>query len=64
MAAKTGPRDQGPREVVDLALPLFIQILEMLEFHRYGDAEAYCLGKQIEQQLQPQWPKEIAEAPG
>src|SRR5208337_1447637 len=32
-----------------------------LEFHRYGDAEAYRLGKQIEQKLQPHWPKEIAE---
>src|SRR5271166_6254479 len=60
-AAQVSPTDAAPREVVDLALPLFREILQMLEFHRYGDAEAYRLGKQIEQKLQPHWPKEIAE---
>jgi len=61
VAAQVSPTDAAPREVVDLALPLFREILQMLEFQRYGDAEAYRLGKQIEQKLQPHWPKEIAE---
>jgi hypothetical protein len=61
VAAQVSPTDAAPREVVDLALPLFREILQMLEFHRYGDAEAYRLGKQIEQKLQPHWPTEIAE---
>jgi hypothetical protein len=61
VAPPVSPTDAAPREVVDLALPLFREILQMLEFHRYGDAEAYRLGKQIEQKLQPHWPKEIAE---
>ena len=61
VAAKVSPTDAAPREVVESALPLFREILQMLEFHRYGDAEAFRLGKQIEQKLQPHWPKEIAE---
>lgn len=60
VAAKVSPTD-APPEVVESALPLFREILQLLEFHRYGDAEAYRLGKQIEQKLQPHWPKEIAE---
>ena len=61
LSAKLGPTDPAPREVVESALPLFLEILQMLDFGRYGDAEAYRLGKQIEQKLQPEWPKEIAE---
>jgi hypothetical protein len=61
VAAKVSPTDAAPREVVESALPLFREILQMLEFHRYGDAEAFRLGKQIEQKLQPHWPKEITE---
>ena len=61
VAAQVGPTDDAPPEVIESAFPLFLGILQMLEFHRYGDAEAYRLGKQIEQKLQPNWPKEIAE---
>jgi len=60
-AAKVSPTYVAASEVVESALPLFREILQMLEFHRYGDAEAYRVGKQIEQKLQPLWPKEIAE---
>ena len=61
VAAKVSPTEAAPLEAVNSALPLFREILQMLEFHRYGDAEAYRLGKQIEQKLQPHWSKEIAE---
>ena len=61
VAAKVSLTDAAPREAVESALPLFREILQMLEFHRYGDAEAFRLGKQIERKLQPHWPKEIAE---
>jgi hypothetical protein len=31
------------------------------EFNRYEDPEAYRLGKQIEREIKPQWPPELAE---
>jgi hypothetical protein len=43
------------------ALPLFRDIVAMLEFDRYGDAEAYRLGKQIELAIEPDRPGEPAE---
>ena len=61
VAAKVGPTAAPVREVVESALPLFREIVAMLEFDRYGDAEAYRLGKQIERELQPYRPKELAE---
>ncbi len=61
LSAKVSPTDPAPREVVESALPPFLEILQVLDFRRYGDVEAYRLGKQIEQKLQPHWPKEIAE---
>jgi hypothetical protein len=47
--------------LVESALPLFREIIELLGFDRYGDAEAYRLGKQIERALQPRRPPELAE---
>jgi len=61
VAAKVRPTAPPVREVVESALPLFREIVAMLEFERYGDAEAYRLGKQIERELQPCRPKELAE---
>ena len=61
VAGKANPMETAPRDVVESALPLFRDILQMVEFNRYGDAEAYRLGKQIEHKLQPHWPKEVAE---
>ena len=37
---------------LESALPHFREILRILEFNRYGDAEAYRLGKLIEKELQ------------
>lgn len=54
--AKPATDDQVHR-----ALPLFRDIVGLLEFDRYGDAEAYQLGKQIEQQIAPHRPAELAE---
>jgi hypothetical protein len=61
VTSTVSPTEAAPQVAVELALPLFREILEMLDFGRYGDAEAYRLGKQIEQMLHPHWPKEIAE---
>jgi hypothetical protein len=46
---------------LELALPHFREIVKILEFNRYGDAEAYRLGKQIEKKLQPLQLGDIAE---
>jgi hypothetical protein len=46
---------------LESALPHFREIVKILEFNRYGDAEAYRLGKQIEKKLQPLQLGDIAE---
>jgi hypothetical protein len=61
VAAKAGPTAPAAPEVLDSAMSLFREIVEMLEFDRYGDAGAYRLGKQIERELQPCRPTELAE---
>ncbi len=43
------------------ALPLFRDIIGMLEFDRYGDAEAYKIGKQVEHSIGATRPAELAE---
>jgi hypothetical protein len=55
-------REPVPEDVVERALPLFRDIILFLEFNRYGDPEAYRLGKQIEREIAAaQWPPELAE---
>jgi len=61
LAGTVSPTEPAAKDVVDSAMPLFREIVEMLEFDRYGDAEAYKLGKQIEQALGPHRPAELAE---
>jgi hypothetical protein len=60
-ASNVSPTTPMPNDALERALPLFRDIALALGFDRYEDAEAYRLGKQIEQKLQPHWPKEIAE---
>jgi hypothetical protein len=61
VASSVGPTAPAPDHVVEKALPLFRDIVQSLEFHRYGDPEAYRLGKLIEQELQAHRPAELAE---
>jgi hypothetical protein len=51
------PRD----DIVERALPLFRDIVRLLEFDRYEDAEAFRLGKLIEREIAPWRPPELAE---
>jgi hypothetical protein len=46
---------------VERALPLFRDIVQSLGFDRYGDAEAFRLGKLIERGIAPRRPSELAE---
>jgi hypothetical protein len=46
---------------VERAVPLFRDIVGMLEFDRYDVAEAYRLGKQIEREIESYRPDELAE---
>jgi hypothetical protein len=61
IASEVKPTAPATDDQVAQALPLFRDIVEMLEFDRYGDAEAYRLGKQIERAIEPYRPKELAE---
>jgi hypothetical protein len=61
VASQVRPRTLPTKEQVDQALPLFRDIVQMLTFDRYRDAEAYRLGKQIENALEGQRPPELAE---
>jgi len=44
---------------VDEAVPLLREIIEILGFDHYGDAEAFRLGKKIERELEPSRPLEL-----
>jgi hypothetical protein len=61
IASQINPTAPPTDDQVAQALPLFRDIVGMLEFDRFGDAEAYRLGKQIEQAIEPYRPKELAE---
>lgn len=45
----------------EFAKPIFASILKELEFHRFGDAEAFRIGKEIERRIAPDRPGELAE---
>jgi hypothetical protein len=61
VASEVKPTAPATDDQVARALPPFRDIVQMLEFDRYGDAEAYRLGKQIERAIESYRPKEIAE---
>ena len=61
IASDVKPTAPATSDQVAKAMPLFRDVVGLLEFDRYGDAEAYRLGKQIEQSIEPYRPKELAE---
>ncbi len=50
-----------PAGTVERALPLFRDIVRLLEFDRYESAEAFRLGKLFEREIAPWRPPELAE---
>jgi hypothetical protein len=60
-ASIVSPRAPAPADTVERALPLFRDIVRLLEFDRYDDAEAFRLGKLIEREIAPWRPPELAE---
>jgi hypothetical protein len=61
VAEQVPPIAPATAEQIEQALPPFRDIIRMLEFDRYGDAEAYRLGKQIERVLERHRPPELVE---
>jgi hypothetical protein len=61
IASGVKPTAPASEDQIAQALPLFRDIVGMLEFDRYGDAEAYRLGKQIEQAIEAYRLRELAE---
>jgi hypothetical protein len=60
-ASTVSPTVPTSDDTLAKALPLFRDIVGMLEFDRYGDAESFRLGKLIERELEPSRPPELAE---
>jgi hypothetical protein len=61
VASEVDPAGPASKEQVERALPLFRDIIALLEFDRFGDAEAFRLGKPIEQLIQRHRPAELAD---
>jgi hypothetical protein len=61
VASSQSPTASVADDAVEKALPIFRDIVQLLEFDRYGDVEAYRLGKMIEQEIAPRKPPELAE---
>ena len=61
IAAQVPPSAPANEDQIDQALPLFRDIIAMMGFDRYGDAEAYRIGKQIERAIESRRPSELVE---
>ncbi len=61
VAGSVNPRGPATTEQVEKARPAFQQIVELLEFDRFGDAEAFRIGKTIEKRLEPVRPDRLVE---
>lgn len=61
VASGVNPTAPATDDQVSRALPLFRDIVGMMEFDRYGDAEAFRLGKKIERAIEPYRPDQLAE---
>jgi len=61
ISSTVSPKTPPSAETVAKALPLFRDMVQLLGFDRYGDVEAYRLGKQIEPAIEPDRPAELAE---
>lgn len=61
IASQVPPTVPANEDQIERALPLFREIITMLEFDRYGDAEAYRIGKLIEGAIVGHRPAELVE---
>jgi len=61
IASGVNPTAPSTNDQVAQAHPLFRDIVGMLEFDRYEDAEAFQLGKKIEREIQTYRPRELAK---
>ncbi len=61
IASGVNPTAPATNDQVAQAHPLFRDIVGMLEFDRYEDAEAFQLGKEIEREIQTYRPRELAK---
>ena len=59
--ATVNPFAPATADTAERARPLFRDIIRLLEFDRYDDAEAFRLGKLIEREIAPWRPPELAE---
>jgi hypothetical protein len=61
VVSKVQPDAPPTKDQLEEALPALVKIIELLDFHKYGDADAFCLGKQIEKLIQDRRPSMVAE---
>lgn len=61
VAAQVPPAAPASDEQIEQARPLLRDIVALLEFDRFGDAEAYRIGKQIESAIASWRPRELVE---
>ncbi len=61
VAVTVSPRGPATRQQIETARPAFQSIVELLEFDRFADADAFRIGKEIERRLAPDRPAELAE---
>ncbi len=61
VTSTVNPMAPATGDTVESALPLFRDIIRLLEFDRYENAEAFRLGKLIEREIAPWRPAELAE---
>jgi hypothetical protein len=59
VAAELGPKDSASADQRERAKPALKEILQLLEFDRYDDPEAFRLGKMIERRLASEWPPHL-----
>ena len=61
VTATVNPFAPATADTAERALPLFRDIIRLLEFDRYENAEAFRLGKRFEREIAPWRPPELAE---
>jgi len=61
VASTVSPAAPTSQAAIEKALPLFREIVERLGFDRYEDAEAFRIGKLIEEAIAPSKPPDLAE---
>jgi hypothetical protein len=59
VAEEVNPRGSATPEQVEQAQPAFQQVVEMLEFDRFEDVEAFRIGKEIERRINKVRPQHL-----